>query len=126
MMSVDRITRLNALLQRELGQLVVTYVAPEMPGVLITITGVQVASNLRTATVFFSVYGTDAEDQSEKALALLLKKRAQLQSALATKVLMKYTPVLRFKYDATPARADRVMEILSELQLPEQDAEHNA
>ena len=125
-MSVDRITRLNALLQRELGQLVVTYVAPEMPGVLITITGVQVASNLRTATVFFSVYGTDAEDQSEKALALLLKKRAQLQSALATKVLMKYTPVLRFKYDATPARADRVMEILSELQLPEQDAEHNA
>ena len=125
-MSVDRITRLNALLQRELGQLVVTYVAPEMPGVLITITGVQVASNLRTATVFFSVYGTDAEDQSEKALALLLKKRAQLQSALATKVLMKYTPVLRFKYDATPARADRVMEILSELQLPAQDAEHNA
>ncbi|NMA19821.1 MAG: 30S ribosome-binding factor RbfA [Lentisphaerae bacterium] len=124
-MSVDRITRLNALLQRELGQLVVTYVAPEMPGVLITITGVRVASNLRSATVFFSVYGTDAEDQSEKVLALLQKKRALLQSAIATKVLMKYTPVLRFKYDATPARADRVMEILAELQLSEQDSEHN-
>ncbi len=118
-MSVDRMTRLNALLQRELGQLVEVYVAPELPHVLITITGVRVASNLREAIVFFSVYGGVQENSSEKVLAVLLKRRAQLQGALANKVVMKYTPVLRFKFDATPARADRVMEILSELELPD-------
>jgi len=114
--------RLNALLQRELGQLVEIYVTPEVPHALITITGVRVASNLREALVFFSVYGTQ-QDYAEKVLSVLLKRRAQLQSALANKVVMKYTPVLRFKYDATPARADRVMEILSELQIPEQETQ---
>ncbi|MDD3953611.1 MAG: ribosome-binding factor A [Lentisphaeria bacterium] len=123
-MSVDRMTRLNALLQRELGQLVEVYVSPALPHVLITITGVRVASNLREAIVFFSAYSSGTEDQSEKVLAVLLKKRAQLQSALANKVVLKYTPVLRFKFDATPARADRVMEILTELQMPEQDSEN--
>jgi ribosome-binding factor A len=120
-MSIDRMTRLNALLARELGQLVEVYVVPELPNVLITITGVKVASNLREAVVFFSVYGGSSEDLPDKVLALLLKKRVQLQSALASKVVMKYTPVLRFKYDATPARADRIMEILSELQIPDHD-----
>ena len=125
-MAVDRMTRLNALLQRELGHLVGMYVAPQLPHVLITITGVQVASNLREATVFFSAYGTGTEeDLSEKVLDVLLKKRVLLQSALADKVVMKYTPVLRFKFDTTPARADRVMEILAELQLSEQDAENH-
>ncbi len=122
-MSAERMTRLNALLQRELGQLVEVYVAPQLPQALITITGVRVASNLREALVFFSVYGRASEDLSEKALAVFLKKRVPLQRALADRVVLKYTPVLRFKYDPTPARADRVMGILSELQVPEQDTE---
>lgn len=121
-MSADRMIRLNALLQRELGQLIEVYVAPEIPHALITITGVRVASNLREALVFFSVYSTH-QDYAEKVLSVLLKRRAQLQSALADKVVMKYTPVLRFKYDPTPARADRVMEILSELQISENEAQ---
>lgn len=120
-MSVDRMTRLNALLARELGQLVEVYVVPELPNVLITITGVKVTPNLREAVVFFSVYGDDLETLSDKVLSLLKKKRVQLQSALANQVVMKYTPVLRFKYDNTPARADRVMEILSELDIPDSE-----
>jgi ribosome-binding factor A len=120
-MSVDRMTRLNALLTRELGQLAEVYVAPALPNAIITITDVKVAPNLRDALVFFSVYGGDSQDLSEKALELLLAKRVQLQSALAGKVVLKYTPVLRFKYDDTPARADRVMEILAELEIPDHD-----
>ena len=120
-MSVDRITRLNALLTRELGQLMEVYVSPALPNAIITITDVKVAPNLRDALVFFSVYGGDAQDLPEKTLELLLTKRVQLQKALASKVVLKYTPVLRFKYDDTPARADRVMEILAELEIPDHD-----
>lgn len=122
-MSVDRITRLNALLTRELGQLMEVYVSPALPNAIITITDVKVAPNLRDALVFFSVYGGDAQDLPEKTLELLLTKRVQLQKALASKVVLKYTPVLRFKYDDTPARADRVMEILAELEIPNDDAQ---
>jgi ribosome-binding factor A len=110
-------------LQRELGDLLKVYVTPEMPELIITITDVKVSPNLRDALVFFSVYGGSGNDEENqlKALHLLQKQRVAMQKALATQVVLKYTPVLRFKYDSTPAKADRVMEILAELELPEED-----
>ncbi|NMA42294.1 MAG: ribosome-binding factor A [Oligosphaeraceae bacterium] len=119
-MSVARTTRLNALLQRELGDLLKVYVTPALPELLVTITEVKVAPNLRDAIVFFSVYGDgDEERNQDKAMRLLQEKRVAMQKALASQIVLKYTPVLRFKYDPTPAKADRVMEILAELDLPE-------
>ena len=122
-MAVSRSIRLYALLQRELGDLLKVYVTPEMPELIITITDVKVSPNLRAALVFFSVYGGIGNDEVNqlKALHLLQKQRVAMQKALAAQVVLKYTPVLRFKYDPTPAKADRVMEILAELELPEED-----
>lgn len=123
-MSISRFTRLNALLQRELGALVEVHISPETKNALVTITGVKVASNLREAIVFFSVLSKD-EDASEKVLSLFLQKRVALQRDLASRVVMKYTPVLRFRYDSTPARADRVMSILTELQAQDEDLDND-
>ena len=118
-MSTDRITRLNAQLQRELGLLCESHIRPAMPGVLITVTGVELASNLRNANVFVSVYGAPGDDR--RALEFLKGKRQLLQAGLARQVIMKYTPVLNFKLDGTAARADRVMNILKELDLPDDE-----
>ncbi len=121
-MSVSRFTRLNALLQRELGALVEIHVSPEAQNALVTITGVKVASNLREAAVFFSVFSQE-ENAIERITSLLLKKRVLMQRDLAARVVLKYTPVLNFRYDSTPARADRIMTILNELQIPDEEPE---
>ncbi|MBQ4480740.1 MAG: 30S ribosome-binding factor RbfA [Victivallales bacterium] len=118
-MASDRITRLNAQLQRELGLLCESHIRPAMPGVLITVTGVELASNLRNANVFVSIYGAPGDDR--RALEFLKSKRHLLQAGLARQVIMKYTPVLNFKLDGTAARADRVMNILKELDLPDDE-----
>ncbi len=120
-MSTDRITRLNAQLQRELGTLCESHIRPAMPGVLITVTGVELAPNLRNANVFVSIYGAPGDGQ--RALNLLRNQRHLLQAGLARQVVMKYTPVLNFKLDGTAERADRVMNILKELNLPEETPE---
>ena len=117
-MPVDRITRLNAQIQKELSILCESLVRPAIPDALVTITGVEIASTLRTANVFVSVYG--GKGARERALEVLARKRAALQSALARKIILKYTPVLNFKLDETAARADRVMTILRELNLPDE------
>lgn len=114
-MAVERTTRLNALLQRELGQLVETVCRNEAISALVTVTGVELASNLRNANVYISVYG--ASSAKEKAMEMLEKHRTWLQSAMASRVIMKYTPVLNFKLDNTAERADRVMTILNDLNL---------
>ena len=119
MPAVPRTTRLNALLQRELGSLMETLV-PAGRNVLVTVTGVKIASNLRDATVFVSIYGSEAEQK--RAMEELAKKRALLQNALASKVIMKYTPILHFRQDNTAAQADRVMHILQDLNLDKNEA----
>ncbi|NLG15154.1 MAG: 30S ribosome-binding factor RbfA [Lentisphaerae bacterium] len=111
-MSNTRITRVNELLRRELGNVFQMLVCPEAE-TLVTVTGVDTAPNLRNATVYVSVYGD--ESAGERILQLIIKKRSAIQATLASKVILKYTPILHFKLDQTAAKADRVMSIISEL-----------
>ena len=87
----SRITRLNAQLLKELAQLGEVHIRPDIPDALVTFTGVELSSNLRTARVFVSVYG--GGEAKRRALALLQRKRPVLQQGIARKILMKYTPV---------------------------------
>ena len=116
-MSNDRILRVNELLLRELGNVFTREVSPAVPE-LVTVTGVKAAIDLRDATVFVSVYGKAMPKQD--VLALLERKRPLIQSELAKKVILKYTPRLHFKLDETAENADRVMHILNELNLDEE------
>ena len=116
-MPKDRIERVNELLFRELGEIFTAVVSPDVP-YLVTVTGAKVSVDLRDAVVFVSVYGKAMPKQD--VLALLERKRPLIQSELAKKVILKYTPRLHFKLDETAENADRVMHILNELNLDEE------
>ena len=108
------------MLLRELGNVFTRVVSPAVP-VLVTVTGVKTAIDLRDATVFVSIYGKAMPKQ--EVMTLLEKKRALIQSELAKKVILKYTPRLHFKLDETAENADRVMHILNELNLDEEQGD---
>ena len=112
-MGVNRLTRVNQLLQRELGQAFEKYICPELPGTLVTVTGVEITEELRDATVYVSIFGSPAKQ--EQAMALIQKKRALLQSEIAHHVILRFTPRLQFKQDHTAEKAARVMAIINEL-----------
>lgn len=113
-MSKDRITRVNQLLLRELGEVFTYVVSPAVP-CLVTVTGVETASNLRDATVYVSIYGKP--EQKQAAMDLIERKRPMIQAEMAHKIILKYTPVLHFKLDETAERADRVEALLRSLKL---------
>lgn len=112
-MGVNRLTRVNQLLRRELGQAFEKYICPSVKGALVTVTGVEITEELRDAKVFVSVYGSPSQQNS--VMALLQKKRALLQSEIAHNVILRFTPRLQFVLDHTAEKAAKVMEILSEL-----------
>ena len=116
----DRISRLNSQMLRELGMLGESLIRPDIPDALVTFVGVELASNLRTANVFVSVYGSAAAKR--RAMELLQRRRVQLQDGIARKTVMKYTPVLHFRLDETAEKAQRVMSILQELDLPQENS----
>jgi len=88
---------------------------------LITVTGVETASDLRHATVYVSVLGS-----ARKRKASLLGLEAAhgvLQSRLARELRMKRTPQLTFEYDPTVERGVRMTRLIDELAPDDDDAD---
>lgn len=110
----NRIVRVNELLKRELGNLInLKNIAPS-DSILVSVTEVKTTNDLRKALVFISVFGGDDND-ANKVLQLLKKKRVGIQHDISQVVTLKYTPVLRFELDKRVAAGDRVFELLGDV-----------
>jgi ribosome-binding factor A len=79
----------------------------------VTITGVETSPDLRHATVFVSVLGT--EGKREKTLAGLAAAHGVLQARIARELRLKRTPQLTFEYDPTVERGVRMTQLIDEL-----------
>jgi ribosome-binding factor A len=78
----------------------------------VTITHVRTSPDLRHATVFVSVLGSDKE--REASLEVLEELRIELQAEIASHLRMKNTPILAFEYDDSADRATRVNALINE------------
>lgn len=76
----------------------------------LTVTDVRLTSDLRDATVFYTVYG-DSEDRELTALALESSK-GKLRTEVGRGTGIKFTPTLTFVLDAIPENAAHVEALL--------------
>jgi ribosome-binding factor A len=119
-----RLQRVRELLKREVGEIIRRELPVEEAG-LINVNDVEVAPNLKNATVYVGILG--GKTQKEKGMELLELKRVRIQGLIARGVVLKYTPRLRFVLDESVERGNRVLKILEELEAsgplnePEQD-----
>lgn len=108
-MAYKRTDRVNALLQRELGQIV----SEELNDPRIsfaTVTAVETAPDLRSARVHVSVLGDD--DAAREAIDVLTRARHHLRHALGERVELRFVPDLVFVADRSAARAARISSLL--------------
>ena len=85
----------------------------------VTITGVDTSPDLRQATVYVSVLGS--ERKREASLAGLQSSHGVLQSRIAGELRLKRTPQLTFQYDPTVERGVRLSRLIDELNRDEQN-----
>jgi ribosome-binding factor A len=78
----------------------------------VTVTAVDTNPDLRSARVYVSVLGDEAE--REATLAALRSSHGLLQAAVAREIRMKRTPTLSFHYDEGPERAARLSKLLDD------------
>ena len=76
----------------------------------VTVTSVQTSPDLRSARVYVSVLGDEAE--REDTLAALNASHGKLQAAIAREVRIKHTPTLKFFYDESLERGVRLSKLL--------------
>jgi ribosome-binding factor A len=78
----------------------------------VTVTETRLTNDLREATVYYTVLGTDAE-QAETALALA-SATGIVRSEVGRQLGLRHTPSLAFVADALPENAHRIEELVSQ------------
>jgi ribosome-binding factor A len=120
MVSTSRAKRIGQRIQQELAELLQKEVAdPRLATV--TITDVEVDRELAFATIFVTSLGAD--ERQNYVLRALRRARGFLRSALAARIPLRTFPQLRFRWDATPARGERIEELLREIHRHDSSAE---
>jgi ribosome-binding factor A len=119
-MAPRRLERLNAQLKREIAVLLRTDVRdPRIDAV--TVTAVDAARDLTTAKVFVHLWGPDEE--RAQSMEGLEAAAPFLRGTLGRRLHVRRVPELHFMEDRSEARARRIEEILSEVDIPEPEDE---
>ena len=112
-MSSLRHERVRELLKREIGEAIRREFHVNEAG-LISVNDLDVSGDLKSAVVFISILGNPT--QQKRGLELLTNNRARIQGLVARAVVLKYTPTLKFVFDDSIVRGNRVLQIIDELE----------
>jgi ribosome-binding factor A len=108
-----RLQRVRELLKREIGEAIRREFHVSECG-LISVNDVDVAGDLKSATVFISILGNP--DQQKRGFQMLNEHRIRIQGFIGKAVVLKYTPKLKFAFDDSIVRGNRVLQIMEELE----------
>lgn len=108
-MSFDRTTRVGDRIRQVLAELLQTEVRDPELG-FVTLTDVELSSDLRHGKVFVSVLG----DDKEAPLRALKRAAPFLQRHLGRRARLRYVPHLRFELDTSLDRGLRIDSLLQD------------
>src|SRR5215207_1290716 len=110
-----RIERINHLLRQEIAELLSREVKDAtLSTALISITEVETSADLRSAKVYFSVYGE--EDEIQEARKHLERAAGFLHHNLKERLDLRHTPHLEFVLDRSLAQGDRIMRLMRNIE----------
>ena len=107
-----RIERLESLLLREVSNIITHELSDPRVG-FVTITEVKLSDDMQYATVAVSVMGDGAAQAG--SMKTLNRARGHIQSLVAERLKLRWTPILRFRIDEGVKRSIRISRILHEL-----------
>lgn len=102
--------RVASLVKEELSRLLITEAPPIPASGMITVTNVQVSADLKKAHIEISVFG--AEDK-EAVVESLNARKGYFRKCVASRIKIKYNPLLHFRLDQSAditARLDKILD----------------
>ena len=117
-MPTRRTVRVAEVLRKELAACMSQSL--DLEGLLITISSVELPPDMKQAFVYVSTINPEMDQ--EKMLAILNRNRKEWQGRIGRRLGTKFTPQLIFRFDDAIERGDRVMEILTKLELEKENS----
>jgi ribosome-binding factor A len=112
MLPYKRSDRVSHNLQKEISDIIMNRVKDPRVGFL-TITGVEVARDIKTAKVFVSVLNDKERSDTMDALEAA---RGYVRKELKNRLRMKVIPELTFIIDTSPQYADKIGRLLRDIE----------
>lgn len=110
-MNSHRIERVSELVKQQISEILLEL---NLTGCgFVTVTSAIVSPDLKDGRVFVSVIGT--AEQKKRAMATLEQQHGHIQHELAHRIVLKYTPRLKFLLDETESEAQRIESLLNKL-----------
>lgn len=107
-----RINRISDQIKQELARIIDQKVKDPRKG-FITVTRVRMSSDLKLASVYFSVLGVN--EKPTESLEVLNRAKAFLRLQLGERLNLRYLPELRFFYDDTLEYSDHITRLLKKI-----------
>lgn len=111
--SFKRAERVSDQMKQEIADILMRKIKDPRIG-FVTVTDVDISDDLRNASVYVSVYGSDAEKQA--SLKGLRSASPYIRTELGKRMRMRYLPELLFRFDASVERGAHIMELLREIE----------
>jgi ribosome-binding factor A len=121
MSSIKRRRRISELIHEEISNILQFEIRDPRIG-FVTVTEVEISADLTIATVYVSLLTADEEERQE-ILAGLESATPFLKYTLGQRVKLRHTPELCFKIDNSLAYAERIYDLLAEIDIPPQGDE---
>lgn len=106
-----RMIQVNRLLQEEIANILLTGLQDERMK-QVTVTEVRTSKDLRHATVLITIYGDQNQDE---VLDFINDASGYIRKIMGSKIKLKRTPELEFRYDDSLDNAVRIMSVLNEV-----------
>ncbi len=122
-MAHRRMARVADLVKQEVSQIIQHEMKDPRIG-FVTVTSVEVSIDLRHARVYFSVLGSQADQDA--SLEGLERAKGYIRTQLGRRITLRHIPELLFRYDESFDYAQRISNVMRSIEPTENDPDHQA
>jgi ribosome-binding factor A len=114
-----RLTRIGDRIQQEISEMLVRQELQDPRLIGVTITDVKVDRELAFASIYVSAL--EGSDRSKEILQGFESASSYIRKLLSMRIELRSFPKLRFFWDPTPERADRIEQLLATIREEEEN-----
>ncbi len=112
-MAKHRIGRINEEIKKEISNIIRDDISDPRLTAMVSVTKVEVTSDLRYAKVFVSLFGN--EDSKKESLDALKRSAGFIRREIGHRVQLRYTPEMILELDTSIERGMHINSLLSNL-----------
>lgn len=118
-MSENRVRRVAEQIKKDLSQIIGKEIKDPRVSALTSITDVQLTKDLRYASIYVSIYGSDIE--KEETLQTLARASGFIRSEIGRRIRLRYTPEINFFLDNSIEYGAHIENVLKSLKKEEDE-----